>query len=150
MRSTFILPALLATMIGCAGSEDQAAADSGTTAKRDTTPSMGGMQMAGASSPATAMAQHLKSLDGISGDSLRALLPAHRQMTANLLSTFNGEMRSMNMPADAAWNAVVDSLRRDLTRMPDLAADQLQAMMPEHRERVRRLMQMHADMMKKM
>ena len=71
-------------------------------------------------------------------------------MTANLLSTFNSEMRSMNMQADAGWNALVDSLRQDLTRMPDLAASPLGQLMPAHRERVRRLMKMHADMMKKM
>jgi hypothetical protein len=71
-------------------------------------------------------------------------------MVANMLSRMNTDMRSMNMPGDAAWNATVDSLRQDLTRMPDLDAAALKSMMPAHHARMMRLMQMHRDMMGEM
>jgi hypothetical protein len=59
----------------------------------------------------------------------------------------NREMRDMNMTTDAAWNAMVDSLRSDLIRMPGMGAAELATLMPAHRERVERLMSMHAAMM---
>ena len=54
------------------------------------------------------------------------------------------------MQADPLWQATVDSLRNDLTRMPDLSARELAALMPEHRTRVMRLMEMHRGMMQGM
>jgi hypothetical protein len=96
------------------------------------------------------MESHLKGLQTVSGDSLKSALPAHRQMTANLLATFNKEMRDMTMAADAAWSATVDSLRADLRSMPNLTAAQLKAQMPAHAGRVSRLITMHRTMMKNM
>ncbi|HUF75599.1 MAG TPA: hypothetical protein VMM35_04940, partial [Longimicrobiales bacterium] len=77
-------------------------------------------------------------------------LPTHRQMVANMLSQMNREMSSMNMAGDTAWAAVVDSLRSDLTRMPGMGGAELAALMPAHRERMERLMSMHAAMMGRM
>jgi hypothetical protein len=59
-------------------------------------------------------------------------------------------MPGMNMPSDAAWVALRDSIRQDLIHMPDLNASQLRTIMPQHRERVMRLMQMHEGMMSSM
>ena len=93
------------------------------------------------------MTASLRALDGASADSLRRALPAHRQRLANMLAEMNREMRDMRMTADAAWTATVDSLRQDLTRMPDLRPSELAATMPAHRARVERLMQAHRTMM---
>ena len=97
-----------------------------------------------------AMQARLAAAEGMSAEQLKATLPEHRQAAANLIAEMNREMRGMNMTGDAAWTALVDSLRRDLTTMPDLAAGELRAMMPAHRARLTRLMQMHRDMMKGM
>ena len=109
-------------------------------------PGMGGM-MAGMMD---SMQTHMRMMDTMSVNQMKTMLPMHRQMTANMLSRMNQEMRSMNMAADPAWTTTADSLRQDLTRMPELSAQQLKAMMPAHHARMMRLMQMHRDMMARM
>lgn len=96
------------------------------------------------------MMSHLQMMDGARADSMQAMLPMHRQMVANMLAQMNREMRDMGMAADAEWNATVDSLRSDLTRMPEMSGQELQAMMPAHRDRMMRLMEMHRTMMSDM
>ena len=93
------------------------------------------------------MGDHLLLMQAMSGDSMRAMLATHRQMVANMLAQMNREMRDMNMAGDAAWNATVDSLRTDLAHMPRMDPAELQALMPGHRRRVMRLLEMHRDMM---
>ena len=114
---------------------------------------MGGMSgmgsMTGGMGPE--MQAHMQRMMGdVSGEQMRAMLPTHRQMVANTLSRMNGEMRQMNMAADAAWNATVDSLRQDLVRLPELGAAELKTTMPAHVARVRRLGEMHQGMMQDM
>ena len=96
------------------------------------------------------MRAHLDRMAALPADSLVAVLPEHRQMVANMLARMNREMSAMNMPADTAWSATVDSIRGDLTAMPGMDAPSLAAIMPSHRGRVERLMAMHADMMRAM
>ena len=96
------------------------------------------------------MTAHMQMMDGAGADSLQAMVAMHRQMAANMLARMNREMREMNMTADAAWNATVDSLRQDLTRMPELTGSELEAMMPGHHARMMRLMEMHRTMMSEM
>lgn len=68
-------------------------------------------------------------------------------MVANLLSQVNSEMRGMNMTADPRRTALMDFVRQDLVRMPDLTPQQCKEMMPAHHGRMTRLMQLHRDMM---
>ena len=96
------------------------------------------------------MTAHMQVMDGAGADSLHAMMPMHRQLTANMLARMNREMRDMNMAADAAWNATVDSLRHDLTQMPELTRSELESMMPGHHARMTRLMEMHRTMMSDM
>lgn len=113
-------------------------------------PGMGGMSGMGGGMMAQMMPRmmtHMRMMQGASADSMAAMMPMHRQMVANMLAQMNGEMRGMQMPADARWTATADSLRQDLVRMPELSAPELKAMMPAHLERVKRLMDMHRGMM---
>lgn len=96
------------------------------------------------------MTEQMRAMQGAGGDSLRAMLPMHRQLTANMLAEMNGEMRKMGMAAAPEWEAVVDSLRRDLTRMPEMSPAELQAFMSAHLGRVAQLMRMHRSMMQGM
>jgi ABC-type phosphate transport system auxiliary subunit len=93
------------------------------------------------------MQQHMQRMMGAGTDSMRAMMPMHRQMTANMLSRLNREMRDMNMQADAAWSATMDSLRSDLATMAAMDPAELQALMPGHHRRAMRLMDMHREMM---
>jgi hypothetical protein len=92
----------------------------------------------------------MRVMDTASAATLQATMPMHRQMAANMIAQMNNEMRRMNMTGDARWTALMDSLRQDLIRMPEMNAQQLKAFMPEHHSRVARLMQGHRDMMKNM
>ena len=106
--------------------------------------SMGGMTM---------MADMQKQMDAMmkaSPEQMKAMLPMHRQMAANMLAQMNTQMRTMNMPANAAWTATVDSVRQDLVRLPEQSAQQLKDAVPAHHARMMRLMQMHGAMMKGM
>jgi hypothetical protein len=83
-------------------------------------------------------------------DRMMTMMPQHRQMAANMLAQMNREMRDMNMTADESWTATVDSLREDLTRMPEMTPAEMQALMPAHHARMQRLMGMHREMMGEM
>ncbi|MBW3631273.1 MAG: hypothetical protein KY464_18570, partial [Gemmatimonadetes bacterium] len=89
----------------------------------------------------------MQMMHGMSPDSMRAVMPQHRQMAANMLAQMNRDMQQMNMPGDASWTATVDSLRQDLTRLPEMGAQELGAFMPAHHARMTRLRDMHRTMM---
>jgi len=71
-------------------------------------------------------------MDTMSAERMKETLPMHRQMAASMLSQMSSEMRSMNMTADSRWSPVVDSIRQDLVRMPEMGTQELRAMMPAH------------------
>ena len=143
---------------GAASSDSAANAAAGSleaSTRKDTAggmvgmPGMSGGQMGDMMSAAMmdSMQTHLTMMDSMSADRMKAMLPMHRQMVANMLSRMNSEMRQMNMSPDAAWTATIDSVRRDLTNMPELSGSQLKALMPDHHARVMRLLQSHRAMM---
>ena len=122
----------------------------------DSMPGMGGMaNMPGMGSMGQMMSgrmmsdmeAHMRAMRGAGADSLRRAMPAHRQMVANLISQMNREMGDMNMAADAGWTALMDSVRADLTRMPELSPADLERTMPDHQGRVERLIAAHRGMM---
>ena len=86
-------------------------------------------------------------MEGESAEQFKANLPQHRQMVANMISQMNREMRDMNMTADQEWNSAIDAVREDLKRLPEMSVSELQTFMPEHRQHVTRLMEMHPAMM---
>lgn len=110
---------------------------------------MTGGQMAGTMSmgKTDSMQTHLRMIEGMSADSMTMMLPAHREIVANLLAGMEADMRRMNMQPDAEWTALTDSVRKDLVRMPEISTGDLRSLMPEHGARVMRLMQMHRSMM---
>jgi hypothetical protein len=123
----------------------------------DTAAAVGGMegmgQMQGMPMGGGMMEQmqaHMQTMEGASGDQMIQMMPQHRQSVANLIAQMNREMRDMNMTADEEWSSTIEALRQDLTRMPEMTAAEMQALMPEHRARVMRLMEMHREMMQSM
>ncbi|HVZ48717.1 MAG TPA: hypothetical protein VG916_08040 [Gemmatimonadaceae bacterium] len=151
--SRTLTAAVVLSLAACGSSEQvRSGADAKAAPKADSQP-MAGMGDTNSSPSAAMIAQvelHLKTLDGKTGDQLKALLPEHRQLTANLIASLSDEMRKMNMPADAAWTTVVDSLRQDLVRFPEMSPAELTTAMAAHRGRVTRLIAMHRSMIAKM
>lgn len=158
--------ALAAALAACdSGQQDQpaAGAQDGARMGMDSAGGMGGMagmdsqmampgmggQRGGMTSSGSMdeMQRHMEQMMGAGVDSMQAMLPMHRQMTANMLSTMNREMRDMNMAADSDWSMTMDSVRQDLVRMPEMSEQELRALMPAHRDRLVRLMEMHRSMM---
>jgi hypothetical protein len=92
------------------------------------------------------METHMRMMDTASAATMQAMIPMHHQMADSMISRMNEDMRRMNMATDSAWTATVDSLRQDLSRMGAMPASEMMAMMPAHRARMMRLMQMHRTM----
>lgn len=145
-RTVHILLGVTLSLAACGRSEKMA--DDSAAARADTgmMPGMPGMQM-GDTAMRNQMQSHMRMMEGVSADSMMTMLSMHRMMLANMISQFNTDMRAMNMQPDARWQATVDSLRNDLTRMPELSASEIGRMMPGHSARVMRLMEMHRAMM---
>ena len=162
-RSATILIGLFTTVgiTACQGRQasdtatDSSAATATTEPDSASMPGMPGMQGMGGMKGGMAgmmgeMQSHMRMMETTNGDSLKAMLPMHRQMTANMISEMNREMKGMNMTGDAAWTTTMDSVRRDLTNLPEMSAAQLRDFMPGHRGRMMRLVEMHQGMMKNM
>lgn len=145
-------PVFAAALLACGRNDGGQADDSAKAAAESSAmkdmpgmPGMSGMMMS--DSMMAQMHSHMQMMDTASAGTMKAMLSMHRQMVANMLSRMTGDMRSMNMTGDAAWNATVDSLRQDLVHTPDMAGDELRRFMPAHRARMMRLMEMHRRMM---
>lgn len=150
MRPLNPLAAILSGLLLLACGRDRAGAGPGdTTPAGETMGAMAGMAM-GDTAMVASMQAHMRMMEGVSADSMRAMLPMHRQMLGAMLSQFEQEMRRMNMKMDPAWNALTDSLRQDGTRLADMDASQLAAFMPQHHARVTRLIELHHSMMANM
>lgn len=132
---------------GCGSDDDAADQSQNPPADMPAMQGMPGMDMGAGGGMMGRMAEHMEMMEGMSADSVHATLQTHRQMVANMIAQMNREMSDMDMEADAAWDATIDSLRADLTRMRELQPAELDQLMPAHRARVRRLMQMHEEMM---
>jgi len=124
-----------------------------TSARADTTriggmAGMGGMMMSGAMMDS--MQMHMRMMDTMNADQMKAMMATHHQMLSNMLAQMDRQMQSMKMGGDVAWTALIDSVRQDISRMPEMNAQQLKSSMPAHHDRVMRLMQRQRDMMKGM
>lgn len=154
--SRFMMVTAVATVVlvaACGGAEKNAPVQEDAEAVAEPTggmpgmpemPGMGGMQDDGMMQQ---MQARMDMMMGVRPDSMMAMMPEHRQMAANMLAQMNRDMQQMNMPGDEAWNATVDSLRQDLSRMPEMSVGELQEWMPGHHARMTRLMEMHRSMM---
>lgn len=167
MAVTLVATALLAACTGEQGGGTERTGEPSVPADSSTAPSATSMPAGTAADTMAGMAgmsgmsgmgdgkmsdmhPHMSMMEKASPDSIKAMLPAHRQMVANMLSQMSAEMRKMNMPADAAFTAIGDSLRQDLVRMPDLPATELARYFPAHHGRMMRYMKAHEQMMKGM
>ena len=146
---SFILSGVIAVSACAAEPDVDTAASEAAAEPQEGLQGMNGMDMSGMQSGGMMdeMMSHMQMMQGMNADSMMAMMPVHRQMAANMLAQMNQEMRDMSMAPDAQWNATVDSVRQDLTRMPEMSVAEMQAFMPAHHRRMMRLMEMHRSMM---
>lgn len=121
-----------------------------------TTPGMAGMHgahgmhgMHGMTSAAMldSMQAHMRRAGHMSAEQMTAMIPMHRQMVGDMLSQMVSESRAMNLPPNAAWNTLADSVREDLVRLPQMNKNEVKQAMPADCARVTRLIRMHQAMM---
>lgn len=148
MRYPFMVA--LAVVVAACGGGTPAADD--TAAGSTAAGGMAGHDMGNMQSSAMmdSMAVHMRAMENADAAALQSMVPMHRQMAANMVAQINTEMGSMKMPADQRFTALMDSVRQDLTRLPDVPSAQLKAFMTDHHGRLNRLMQTHRDMMTSM
>jgi hypothetical protein len=139
------LGAALACGGGDAG-EDGEAADTGAA---ETPPAGGAAAPAAAGGAATAtmiteMRAGLNRLEAAGGDEIPPMVPEHANRVEALITRMEQDRQARGAMVSAAWDATVDSVRQDLTRMRGLTASELEEMVDQHAARVTRLMDTYA------
>jgi len=115
----------------------------------DTGGQMGGMQMSMQGMQMMPMMRaHVDSLAAMGPEQMAAMMAAHQDLASRMMDAMGADMRQMNMQPDAAWTALSDSLRQDLAELPALSGDALENRMQVHVGRMRRMMDLHQQMMK--
>ena len=151
IRTAFLIPLVAFATAACGGADTEDTTNMSDTAAASTAGMEGMEGMEGMhdmkGGMMGGMMGHMNMMQGVDADSMKAMLPAHRQMAANMLAQMNKQMRDMNMPTTPEWNATVDSLRDDLKGLPELSGNELQNQMKDHHRRMMRLMEMHGGMM---
>ena len=146
-----ILALTVASAAACVSHRDRSADSASRKAAvaADTGMPMRGMpaRAVGSGAMVEQMRVHLRAMQAMTPDSMRAQLPMHREMTDGMMAQMTREMMDMKMPADPQWSALMDSVHQDLARMPDMTRPELEKTMAEHRARLTRLMEMHHRML---
>lgn len=97
------------------------------------------MQMVAIKHSIDSVTTDLDSMSSATGDAQRHMLPAHEQLVSDFLTRNDAKMRAMHVKIDPDWLSVIDSVRNDLARMPNMSSAQLHAFFPEHARRVMRI-----------
>ena len=148
---------LLTSAAACRSSDRARATDTVATASAassaagDSSRAMAGSQhaMGGMQDTVVPRVQaHLQRLSTAAPDSLRALVPADREVVTALIADCEQMMRAMKMEPPQKWRNAVRDLRQDLAGMASMTATQLQQAMPAHRKRIEGMLAMRHDMMK--
>ena len=159
-RSHWTLLVGALTLAGCGGGDDRARQsrdiggmmghmDSGGMGQMDSgRMGMGGMQMQGMPMM-TQMRAHMDSMTRMSPQQMQGMMARHQGMMSQVMDGMGADMRGMKMSGTPEWNALTDSVKRDLAELPDLKGQELSVRMRAHTDRVERLLAMHEQMMTK-
>ena len=102
---------------------------------------MGGTNMSG-------MRAHMDSMMRMSPRQMQVIMARHEQMMSRMMDGMGSDMRGMNMSRASEWNALTDSVKRDLADLPNLNGQEFSSRMRAHGDRVKRLIAMHEQMMR--
>lgn len=144
---TVVLAACVAMIAAAAGCErGQASQVSAATLARNPSPNASrfknaadSMQMVAIKHSIDSVTSDLDSMSAANGDAQRHMLPAHEELVSEFLTRNDAKMRAMHVKIDPDWLTVIDSVRNDLARMPNMSSTQLHAFFPEHARRVMRI-----------
>lgn len=95
------------------------------------------------------MGAHMDSMMRMSPEQMSQMMAMHERMMSQMMDRMGSDMRGMNMTGSAEWKALGDSVKQDLAELPGLQGQTLSARMRAHTDRVRRLLAMHENMMKR-
>jgi hypothetical protein len=87
----------------------------------------------------TAVTNDVRALQKASPADAMGKLPAHEKLVNGMLTNFESRIRAMHVQADPAWSSVIDSVRTDLSRLPRMKPEALPAFLPQHLNRVMRI-----------
>lgn len=118
------------------GSVAESGASPGTMASASTVASKPDSSI---DSTVTAVTNDVRALQKASAQDAVGKLPAHEQLVNGMLTTFESRIRAMHVQADPAWVSVIDSVRTDLARLPAMKPDALHGFLPQHLNRVMRI-----------
>lgn len=133
---------MTAASAGCEGGQARQVS-AATTARNPSGPrfksAADSLQMVAIKHSIDSVTSELDSMSAANGDAQRHMLPAHEQMVSEFLTRNDAKMRAMHVKIDPDWLTVIDSVRNDLARMPNMSSEQLHAFFPEHARRVMRI-----------
>jgi hypothetical protein len=132
---------------GCGGDRPERNDHSGTMGHMDS----GNMDMDGMNMPGMQMMPqmraHMDSMMRMSPQQMQGMIAMHEQMMSRMMDGLGSDMRGMKMSGAPEWNALTDSVKRDLADLPNLKGQALSTRMRAHGDRVKRLIAMHEQMM---
>ncbi len=141
-----ILPLLLTVVAACDGGapSEQAAAETApeTGVAASHTPSAEESDAIAVRAEAS-----LASLDASDPQGLRERLPEHRAAVTGVIDDCRKMMEEHGMTPPREFTMLEDAVRADLDRLNEAPDGQLATLLPEHRERVQRMLRMRHDMM---
>lgn len=144
-RFTILLLGLALGLTGCGGDQEEVETSEGVVLETPSTGMSpagmpGGMGGMGSGAMSSEWQQHMAQMHAATGDSLRGMMPMHRQMATRMMEGVEG---GMGMAGDSAWMATRDSLRSDLDRMQDMTPAEMEAFLDEHDARMQRMLRLH-------
>jgi hypothetical protein len=129
---------LLTFALACEAPSSRAAStDTGVAAGAMATPT--GHADSSIEATVTAVTNDVIALKKATPDVAVGKLPAHEQLVNGMLTNFETRIRAMHVQADPAWTSVIDSVRTDLARLPAMKPDALPGFLPQHLNRVMRI-----------
>lgn len=135
-----MLPFAAACQAGSSQSTSASASEAGVTPS--TTVSMAipaGKPDSATEATVTAVTNDVRALQKAPPAVAMGKLPAHEKLVKGMLTDFESRIRAMHVQADPAWSSVIDSVRTDLARLPAMKAEALPAFLPQHLNRVMRI-----------
>lgn len=142
----FLIP--LSLLAAACGGERESGGEAGSAS--DT--GMQGMAMPSMRMPSMGMMAgvqaYLDSVVRAEPGELSRMVAGHRDRMEPMLMAMDQDMKAMNMTADAAWQALTDSVRSDVAAVPGLSGEVLVLRMRAHAGRMRRLLGRHESMMR--
>jgi hypothetical protein len=135
-----VLPLAVACQAGSGQSSSAPATESATSSGSMTTMKVpAGKPDSTVEATVTAVTNDVRAMQKASPAIAMGRLPAHEKLVNGMLTNFETRIRAMHVQADPAWSSVIDSVRTDLARLPKMKADALPAFLPQHLNRVMRI-----------